>query len=168
MIESLPYKDNDLQYLATKASIEHCKLSQLEHRLVLNNQDVRRQKMIKDIMENAQISLSRLSKNLNYHKGSSNKGGQHVKPGNKLTRAFTWLASDQQTIEKMLSRLKELNTDLEVLLSAPQLSSLKFGLVPIRLPARMLRNFGGPRVPSEKNAQPFLLPRMSKPPELKT
>lgn len=128
-IESLKHKKDDLKYFALKLSVERYKLSQLCDRLDDDYLEAGRQKLVRQILENTQITLERLSKNLQYHLGSFDENGQRVKGGNKLTRSFTWVARDQQTIEQMLSRLKELNTDLETLLSVAQLASLKFGLI---------------------------------------
>lgn len=129
-IESLRNKNSDMKYLATRASVERYKLSQLWDRLNDTPMHAGQRKLVTDILESTKITVGRLSKNLNYHQGSFDlEGGQAVKGGNNLSRALRWLASDKQTIEQMVSRFKELNADLEALLSAPQRASLEFGLV---------------------------------------
>lgn len=128
-IESLRNKNSDLKYLATRASIERYKFAQLWDRLNGSQVHMGKRKLIRDILESTKITMKRLSRNLSYHHGNLDfDGGQPLKGGNNLSRTFRWLASDKQTIEQMVSRFKELNADLEALLSAPQRASLEFGL----------------------------------------
>ena len=129
-IESLKYKRSDIKYLATRALFERHKLSQLRERLKENSLHPRKRELAGRILESTRIALQRLSKTLHHHQESSDVEDSHrTKPGNKAIRTFRWLASDKQAIEQMVFRLKELNENLESLLSAPQLASLHFGLV---------------------------------------
>jgi hypothetical protein len=127
-IQSVKSKNTELEYLALRTSYEHHKFTALKDRLKSGDEfeEDWRQKLVRDTLIQIQSCLEKLQ-SLALRHGDAEVDEDIPKTlGKRVSRNlsnFRWLASDQRTVERTISKLKDLNDQLQELIPTPQILS---------------------------------------------